>query len=365
MYLPLRLMNQIESMVIVAGNPKLRARANDLMLRVSELFWSKDRAEKYVKSKVEWNRACNGTFCMFPDYIEDVEKYMNSYISRTGLMLSNTGDFLYQNQFYLIRNEWSKNKRVYKIDNDMMLQLCSMKIPAKVPLKSMAFLPSKCFYIDYNGLCPFCKEAEGAFITYDIYNNSILWSISNVIDGKRIQCVHTDFALEVSDVDDIKNMQCSISLSNFREKFVTMTLENDIKITISDAGCVRFFINFCLYLFSVNSDVEYTERTRNIYRKKSTVRNTLKEVEEFGVGFKYGRRISASTVKTKYVGEKSKSSEQKRGYSSNFRSAHWHHYWVKDDENPGEKKLIMKWLEGTFVRGNREDNSVRINKVTK
>lgn len=364
MYLPLRLMNQIESMVTVSGNPRLKSRANAAMLRTSELFWSKSRAEKFVKSKAEWNRARNGAFCIFPNHVKDIETYINSYITSTGLMVSNVEDFLFQNQLYLIRNEWSKNKKVYKIDNDMMVQLCSMKVPNEIPLKAMAFLPSKCFYIDYNGLCPFCKESSGAFITYDVYDSTILWSITNVIDGKRVQCVHTDFALDVHD-DTIENVRCSISLSQFREEPVTMTLENDVKITISDAECIRFFINFCLYLYSVNSDVEYTERTRAIYRKKSIVRNTLKEIEEFGVGFKYGKSISASTVKTKYVGEKPKSSGQKRGYSSNYRSAHWHHYWVNDDENPGNKKLIIKWLEGTFVHGNKEDDSVRINKVTK
>lgn len=47
--------------------------------------------------------------------------------------------------------------------------------------------------------------------------------------------------------------------------------------------------------------------------------------------------------------------------SSHYRSAHWHHYWVGSGE---DKKLIIKWVEGVFVNGGKEEaENIQIHKV--
>lgn len=366
MYTPLRLMNQIESMINVQGYPRAKSRVNSLMLSLSKTFWSQSRAEHFVKSKVAWNQA-RADFKQFPNCMEDARRYSKFYESRIGIAPLDLGDFLFQNHMYLIYDEWSQHKRVYKIDNSVMRQLCEMKVPDKVPMKALAFLPSKCFYIDYNGFCSFCEDAVGTFVTYDIHGGTILWSLTHIIERSRVQGMCTDFALQFTpeDINNLSDIESHISLTAFSDEARNVSFDDNSTTVIYDRQCVSFFINFCLYLFASNSDVEYTERTRQIYKKRNTVRNQLKEVEEFGVGFRNGQNISISKKNIRYTYDKCESNDKiKRAYSSNYRSAHWHKYWVNDEDNPGHKRIVVRWVEGTFVHGNRGADNVNIRKVT-
>lgn len=366
MYTPLRFMNQIESMVSVQGQPRLKAMANTMVMNAADSFWSKDRGERFIKSRMEWNRLRN-SIPSINSYAEDVKRYEDYFTRRTGLIQLDTVDFLFQNNMYLIHKEWSRNKRVYKMDHAIARQLYEMSNPKEIPMKALAFLPSKCFYIDYDGACPFCDNIVGSFVTYDIYENKILWSLTHLCDNSRVLCLCTDCLLNMApeDMSHLEDVTTELSLGGFSLEHHNVKLEDGSTISITDRGCMRFFINFCLYLYAANNDVEYTERTKQIYKKRSTVRNQLKEVEEFGVGFRNGQRISKSNKRVRYINVGNKVvADVKRGYSSNYRSAHWHHFWINDPDNPGEKKQILKWVEGVFVQGNRDNDDVVIHKVT-
>lgn len=367
MYTPLKFMNQIETMVSIIGQPRLKSRANDLAVAAAEAFWSKNRGERFVKSCLEWNRLKHKMRGV-EAFSKEIDSYKNFFTMSTGLVQESDIDFLYHLHMYLVRKEWRMNKRVYKVDKEISKQLAEMKNPKEIPMKALAFLPSKCFYIDYDGECPFCEDINGSFVTYDIYDGKILWRLSHLCDRQKVLCLYTDFGIQL-DAGSIQNLESivdTVDTSDLQKDKRTITLEDGHKIRMSDGECVRFFINFCLYLYSANNDVEYTERTKQIYRKAPTVKNTLREVEEFGVGFRNGKRISQSQKKVRYitVGDKVVT-DVKRRYASNYRSAHWHHYWINDPENEGKKKLILKWVEGTFVHGNTEDMPVVVQRVTK
>lgn len=372
MYTPLKFMNQIETMVLVSGQPRLKNIANMRMLQTSEKFWKDDRASKFIKCKVEWNRLKN-LLHNTEDFSEDVLNYEKYFTTRTDLIQTNTEDFLFQICTYLVYHDWRKNKRVYKIEENICHQLSKMKNPVDIPMKAIAYLPSKCFYIDYDGNCPFCDDVEGTFVTYDICDNRILWSLMHIIDNGRVYSVCTDVSsiLPVRADKPLSAMTTSIDLSSFKMSYHSLTLEDGSLLTISDGKCVQFFVNFCLYLYAANNDVEYTERTKKIYKKTSRIQNRMREVEEFGVGFRNGQNISASKKKIRYTSTESADRVQelvvtnKRGYSSNYRSAHWHKYWVNDEENPGEKKIIVKWVEATFVHGNKNRDAVVVQRVTR
>lgn len=367
MYAPLRFMNQVESMVSVNGHPKLRARANTSLLNAAESFWDNNRNERFVKSCIEWERL-RYEMNKPVRYTRDVESYKDYFVNSTGLVYENTADFLYHLHMYLIRKEWSKNKRVYKIDKEMSRQLVEMRVPKEIPMRALAFLPSKCFYIDYDGACPFCEDVAGTFVTYDIYKNIISWRLTHIFDRKRLLCSYTDFSvlIEYAMMEHLEDVVAPVDTSGFNEEMCTVVLEDNHKVQMSEGKCLNFFINLCLYMFSANNDVEYTERTKQIYKKTETIKNTLKEVEEFGVGFRNGRKISKSKKKVRYIATGDRVvADVKRCYSSNYRSAHWHHYWINDPDNPNKKKLILKWVEGTFVRGNIDNNPVVVQRVTK
>ena len=149
-----------------------------------------------------------------------------------------------------------------------------------------------------------------------------------------------------------------------------ITIEDGYHLSFNEKGIAQFVINLILYLSASNRDVEITERSKRV-RKPTEPKATnyrMREVDEYGVGFRYAQSLSKSVKRVKYVSSedsvdsvKVKPKEgTKRGYSSCYRSAHWHHYWVKDGDS---KKLIVKWIDGSFVKGNKDSDVVVIQKV--
>ena len=74
----------------------------------------------------------------------------------------------------------------------------------------------------------------------------------------------------------------------------------------------------------------------------------------------YGRAIGKDKKRVKYIGEPAGIGVHSPK-ASHYRSAHWHHYWVGSGD---DKRLIIKWVEGVFVKGNGDEaKNVRVCKV--
>lgn len=365
MYTPLRLMEQIGTMVTVRQCPELSKQANADSRKFAENFYAIDRALKFVTLIVEWRKARGSSFNEWTDPIGDITDYIQQFEAATGLEPNNVCNFASQMLLHLLQIEWGKHKRVYKIEPDMMDTFCTMSIAKGVPLKAIMNLPMKCFYIDFACNCPFSDRAVGCFVTYDVLGTSLLWHITCVADTERVLYINTDLFTKV-DEEVTDSTTVTFDIDAFK-KHRHLQLEDGSKITLNEQMLLQFFANFCTYLYAANNDVEYTERTRQVYKptpEGAEPKNKMREIEELGVGYKYSRSISQSKVRVKYVGEKSPV-VGKRPYSSNYRCAHWHHFWTNDPDIPGEKKLIVKWVEGTFVKGNKDSDKVVVQKVTK
>lgn len=260
-------------------------------------------------------------------------------------------------------HEWMKCKRAYKIEGKMFDTLCEMKIPEKIFTDVVQRLPIKSFYIDCNA-SHFGKGIEGFIVTLGVRDGFIVFDLMCLVRRTRIIPMHITLGV------DTLSPESYLQFDRFSEHAM-LTLEDGYHISFNERGIVKFLFNLILYLSASNRDVVVTERTKKEHKPtpaKST-KYQMREVEEYGVGFRYAQSISKSVNRVKYVKPensvdvktvKHDKNRPKRGYSSCYRSAHWHHYWVKDGEG---KKLIVKWIDGSFVRGNRVSSDVVIQKV--
>lgn len=194
---------------------------------------------------------------------------------------------------------------------------------------------------------------------YDVLDGTATYSLVTIIKHNRLIPIITTLELADFEGADIRP-----DAKTFTDG-AHLTLEDGSSVYYNEQMAVRLFCNFCTYLSAMNADVVYTERTRNTYKpapEGTKPKNKMHEIEEFGVGFRY-TTVKPKTV-VKYTGPAvGVEPAQKRAYSSNYRSAHWHHYWINNPENPDEKLRVVKWVEGTYVRGNRAADIVHIHEI--
>lgn len=361
MYTPLKFMEQVENMIKLHNIKNYDNIANSKACEFYNKLLSTSRETCFFEWVLEWNK-CNQD----KDYIgTPYVVWKNLFESAIGIECMEPVDFYGASMQYSIWYDWHKNKKVYKVEDAMCHDFATMKVPFKVSSDVLTKLPSKCFYIEPEYNLGFNGDPSGLFISYDIMNGDVMMVITAIFDDDRVVPVYT--SLSFPDAGNAKYV--GLDITDFMDDTVVY-LEDGRKINYNERKLAQFVFNFLIYLHAANKDVVYTERTKAIYKPNHNdkkPKNKMREIEEFGVGFNIGAKISASTprVRVKYVGNQNNTPTKKRAYSSNYRSAHWHHYWVNDAESANGKKLIVKWVAETYVKGNTDSNKVTIRKVTK
>lgn len=373
MYEPLRFMEQIESMITIPN-----ARYMEDMLNRRSIQWfgdiiKKDRAGFLAECATMWTCHINNEkndeileeLGISRDSVEQLYEDRKKEFERgLGLLSPNAEDFYHHALMNIIHYDWTRNKRVYKIDPAVAEDFMNMNVPKEVKTDVFSKLPSKCFYIDFGASMHFCEGACGTFVLYDIVGKTAIFSVTTIVPKGRLLPVTTVFRVGIDDEKDI-----STELSMFRESY-SVSLEDGTTVTFYEREFVKYFFNFCLYLKAANNDVEYTERTKSIYkpaRKGFKPTNRIREVEEFGVGFRYSTSIPnrKSATGKEQANEESAEPREKRGYTSCYRSAHWQTYWVNDEENPGKKKAVLRWIKEVYVHGSKQPTKAVVHMVTK
>lgn len=357
MYAPLQYMYQVGSMITIPQNKPATVMANmKNALYVRNRL--KSNREQFVYDITNlWNKFAHNEYDEADLNLFLI--YRNSYQRFTGLQVVETAeDFYGALSQTVIREEWSMRKTAYKIEKSLLEDFKVMKMPDTVPNTVFTHLPSGCFYMEFDGTGP-TEDFVGLFCTSAVCRDRFICRLTSLVNHGRLIPIYTDLQFPIDEVSEV-----STRVDMFREETMC-DLEDGTTIRFKERELARIFFNFCIYLSSSNRDVEYTERTRAAYRPTNNPKNKIREVEEFGVGYRYAASISAKKVRVKYVGNTHECKE-KRVYSSNYRSAHWHAYWVNDEDNPGNKKKVIKWVAETFVHGNREgDSKVRVHRVVK
>lgn len=358
-YPPLKFVEQMENYIQLYNARNLESVVNQKSIKFADELISADRSKLFHDFGTLRQSNNSKDKLLLRDYYTPI---INKYCATLGVAnyLDSFNDFMDLMIFYDTRRIWRKNKLSYLLDTSLFENLLTMKTPELAPIDCMTKLPAECFYIDYNGSGDkLIKDLSGTFVltskTADELNIVLLHLINSKTLNREL-IVTTVFRLGLNSSSD-KFIPSVVKL-DARE----LECEDGVKRLVDEGLIAKFIYNFLIYLHAANRDVKTSERTRQNHEKTQTViKNKFREVKEFEIGFTYGRPIGRDVERIKYIGEKGKSGVAHSPKSSHYRSAHWHHYWVGSGE---DKKLVIKWVEGVFVNGGKEEaENVQIHKV--
>ena len=244
-----------------------------------------------------------------------------------------------------ITSKWRKNKVVYKVDAELSKQFYNMQLPDDIRTHVFTKQPAECYYIDMAG--------NGDTIMSNLHG---IFVRTKMID----EFCFLQFILIPNNKDD--EVICkAMYVDSLSDTVPNLSKENNGFDRLNETALYNFFLNFSTYLNAANRDVEVSVRTRdNHARTFSVIKDKFREVKEFDVGLRYGNTVRDHVKRYKYIGDKSPNTADKRSITSHYRRAHWHHYWVGSGE---DKKLIIKWVDSVFVKGNKETDAVVVHKV--
>ena len=367
MYEPLQFLEQIDNYLMMPGAPaELMKAVNDKMhdfiaglgkdFIIPAYFCVQSVLSEYVNRSTGEKAICTRYKSVF-------ERWENEL----GIEHPEPEDFFDLLSFSQIRNEWGENKIVYKVDSELLKTLTNMSAPETIAIDYVTKQPVGCYYIDFNGNCPFCADSFGCFIVTHVIEGvaAYLYIVTLVNDKKsgRVMPVKTNFMLPL-DEKGVKDLT-KFKLGDKGNSNLSVTVESGEHYVLNEQLLLQFFVNFSIYLHAANREVEESEVTKRTYRqrpKSATPKNSFKEVRQYEVGFRYGNTIRANrkSYKKEINAGHRKESLTTRSVTSHYRSAHWHSYWVGSGDN---KKLIVKWVEGVFVKGNKESSDVVVHEV--
>lgn len=365
MYTPLEFVEQVKRYIVVYGeNSDVNEEVNQKCLSLLETFMQEDN---------NWDEFLHD-YIFYLDRIYRIGKLpkvivhkwqeLPSMLSKaSGVIYSDTlGDMFNHIIMSNTVNEWKYTKYAYRVDSYLGEMLAGMTPCREVPLKDLVKIPTRCFYIDVSsfGSKVICEDLEGVFVLSEIYNNSFLLCFISLVRGTngRLIPIYTKLALNLDDDDTIDNT--FVVMDTLLNSF-TITSEDGKTRNYKEKTMVNFYINFLLYLTASNKDVEreVIGKKREISSKpkemQNKTKNKYKEIQMYNVGY---RIVKES--KNKFYSKSNNSGKTGGKKSPHFRSAHWHHYWVGSGDN---KELKIKWVEGTFVNGKKEDGIVVVHDI--
>lgn len=363
MYPPLRYIEQVEDYLKLPTSKNMEFIVNSKALKFAEDYLKVNRSKLYHDYGIA--RSSEPLTEDFTTYYDDLCKKFSSTLRIQGGM-DNQNDFLELLIFYDVRNIWRRNKLSYIVDNSLFSSLLNMNTPKLAPIDCLVKLPADCFYIDYNGLGDeFMQGLQGTFISTSKSSDELNIVLVHLVDSSesnRVLFITTVLRLSL---DGHEESEKFIPKTSILPTSLEVECEDGVVRVINEKKICTFLFNFLVYLHASNRDITVTERTRKNHDKEvKAIKNKFREVKEFGVGFTYGRFIREGATRIKYVDDsESKQPDKPAGSlkSSHYRSAHWHHYWTGSGD---DKKLIIKWVEGVFINGGKDEaEKVQIHKV--
>ena len=357
MYPPLKFVEQMENYFKLSNARSMESIVSAKAAKFTEEYMKTNRGKFY--HDYGYFRSLN---CISEDSLKAYNEVQKKFCTVLGVVNSNESleDFCNILLYYDVRNIWRKNKLSYIIDEDLFGTLIDMEPPKLAPMDCITKLPANCFYVDYNGNGDeIMKDLDGTFIITDESDEELNIILVHLVHSKKLGRELIITSVLRLDSTDSERFGTEVSK---KASTVKIQCEDDIDRNIDEQKMWKFLFNFLIYLHASNRDVKISERTRQNHERKSVeVKNKFREVKEFEVGFAYGRSIHKGATRIKYVGEKSEKTERGSLKSSHYRSAHWHHFWTGSGD---KKELIIKWVEGVFVNGGKDEaEKVKLHKV--
>lgn len=284
--------------------------------------------------------------------------------------------------FSALRKKWLMNKQVYVVEDsfaEMLMDTSDVKIPADITKR----IPATTFCIDTSKNRCFTEETDAIFV--DIHENPISGDLHWYLYKMRGEYFFTFhnriFALSRKvDANGFEYYSYEKEEMNPNERKVIPTVDPffykhktpEKEILLDNNGkndTAMFLMQFILYLAAANSDIRQSSITKDTYKKPANgkIKNKFSEVQIWETGYVVGPRIKKTLAdmrraEKEYAGDLPKGSH--KSPRPHYRQAHWHHYWTGQRNDVAGRKLVLHWVEGTFVNAKDEsDIPVVVHKV--
>lgn len=352
MYVAEKFVKQIENHIEAPGLAKFEKVVNKKALN-----W----AVRNLSDKDEWANAF--ITCVNFSYSKDEAHralmiLYRKFVTDVGVGLD-YDNFVYTIKFYLIHIAWQKRRKIYDVNDELSRQLAYVKHPDMIDREVLLQMPEQLFYIKFGTNQEFAPNFDGMFVmsTY-LRDSAIILHFILLRDRETIST--SDFSVLLKET--VK--QFDVNMSRYNKDEVQVL--NGVEYKHNAGKLFDFYVNLCLYMKSVNSDVEIISCKTSKNQKGRKGVPVQPRPSEVRVGYHYAATISANRKVYRHADKAERSaSGERRAYKSCYRSAHWHTYWVNDTTVKGKKKKIIKWIPEVFVNGSYEDLSVTIQRVTK
>ncbi len=251
---------------------------------------------------------------------------------------------------------WSRYKEIYSFSREMVELLADGSMT--IPIEALHLLPFPCLYVQMEG-----RENDGFIAdSYDGDNGKVLRLTFLKDDGTDTLYRFFEFDLSKNDtIDEALRWQTKQT----KDSLARMGQEDSIIEDYSvDEVSVAF--SLLLYLCCQNAEIKESSETASLHKngrtKEEIASDSFRSVRKWTAGEEITRKIKVlSKKKPQAVKEyyQQKASSSKRPH---IRAAHYHHYWTGKRDGSEERKLIVKWLQPTFINGDSEDLTVKTTK---
>lgn len=357
MYAPLQFVEQASSYVQIPNNDKASEWVNSVLdTWVKKVFTSDRQLIGLAKGYSHYaGKILTGSDIAYNQLLN--QKDLFSKVTKTkSIGLQDYAELMFVKTMQV---EWEKTRQVFKVDRNLLEDLCNMKFPNLKHLSMFKYLPVDTFYIDFNGVYLLGSNIEGMFLTRK-EDDGVMYLISTLLVQDDL--VFPTFNVSEFVLADIESGKITTADLDYHDT-VTLEFARGITTEFQEKKMMRFLMNFLLYLTAANKDVVYVDATVETKRSGNKVHRS--KINSAEVGYRISSSYSKNPKRIRYMYNNGSDTvvREKRRLSSHYRSAHWHHFWKKNSK--GEKELTLKWVEGTYVHGNIEANDtvVTVHKV--
>lgn len=248
----------------------------------------------------------------------------------------------YQQYAYFIASslfeKWSTEKEVYFFNDTLTEEILKMDANDRVPLGLLSRLPYHDFYV----AAKISSNIAGFFVSYEVSSTTehrLSFAYINK-NGSVLSTNEVNFPDTGEHYFSENDPEFSIRIKEYRDD-----LPDDYKILLNT-------MNVLFYMCSINADIQKTENSSPHCSQMQKISQINNEITGWNVGYRVGpalkRKWQDSLIKNTETSDPSIQHELYKTKRFHVRRAHYHHYWI-GKRNSTERKLILKWIEPTFV----------------
>ena len=261
---------------------------------------------------------------------------------------------LYEEEIILLITSISRfrgSKHVYLFDENTRSELYAANI-RNMPLRCFSTLPYPSIFIEAPQLSVSKEKSpayEGAFLHIDDQDDKRRLIITLVTKPSKT----TGFQFQTTELTIPSDEKWTIGDElDLVIKEISVKHPSKIAAHEQTMACVLRILSLAAFIITNENDQNIVYKPMPSSHKKNKKKDRKSSNSTIHVaGRHYGSKIGewkkiASTANIDpNAGPRSRK-------APHIRRGHWHHYWTGPLDNPDERKLIVKWVDWTFVNWN-------------